>query len=83
MQMLPKLFLNKELLKSDQVGYKLNESFPMYEVTETWKTLLGLQSAIQNLEKDKKTWWSQESETQLNDLLMYYQKNWQELSNVH
>ncbi len=74
--------LNKELLSKENIGYVLSAGFPMFEVTESWKTLLELKKVIESLPDNKREWWSSESELQLNRLLNYYKQNWQELSNV-
>jgi hypothetical protein len=74
--------LNHRLLNVDG-GYKMHETaFPLYEVTETWKTLTILQTSIRELSADKKTWWSEDSEKQLSQLVDFYRSNWQELANV-
>jgi hypothetical protein len=64
-------------------GYELQSSFPLYEVTETWKTLVTLQKSLESTEASKKVWWKKESDEQLKKLINYYKSNWQDLANVN
>lgn len=72
--------LNQKLLTVN--GYSSQDTFPLYEVTETWKTLTALHAEITNTSKDKKVWWTDESEKQLKLLVEFYRNNWQDLANV-